>query len=173
MATTTKALSDLPLDKLVGDPMIAAAKAQVEMAKSNLRSIKEMEGQNETFEFQSDSGESTQTTTITVPTIAVVEPTNLSIEEINSTFTFEVSTLQDETSTKEGSLKGSVSGSGLLSGLLGIEASGNLESKKSERSSYNERGKLNIQVRATRTGHSKAMQTIIDAALDAVVVQKD
>ena len=169
---TTKALSDLPLDKLVGEPMIAAAKAQLQMAQSNLQSLQAMNGQTETFNFEKSANSQTSTTTVTVPTMAVVEPANLAIEEVINNFTFEVSTLQEENDETEGCLKGSVSGSGLLSGLLGIEASGNLQSHSAERSSYNERGKLNIQVKATRTGHSKAMQTIIDAALDAVVVEK-
>lgn len=168
---TTKALNDLPLEKLIGEPLQAAAKAQLAMAQSNLEAMVKLASQpNQVVSLSKKEGNDTKAISISVPVLAMVEPVNLSIEKLTSSFTFEVSTLQDEESMTSGSLKGSISGKGLLSGLLGVEASGNLEKNSTSKSSYSERGQLNISVLATRTGHTRAMQTILDAAFESISI---
>ena len=165
----TKALNDLPLDKLISEPLNAAANAHVALSKANLAILKELSVENNTFEFTTkDPQNNEKKITVSVPTLAVVDLPCFSIDRLTNEFTFEVSTIQDSMEEKEGSLKGSASAGGFISKFVDFNLEAGYNKTNRTTSSNSERGKLNISVTATRTGYSKGMQTILDAAVKAI-----
>ena len=170
---TTKALSSLPLIKLIGDPLIAAAKAHAELSQVNLDTIKKYlnaEPQKLSFDFSDDQG-TAKKVTVSVPLLALVQPPLLNIDKVVNEFTFDVSTLQDETRKTDGSLQGNASTAGVLRSFVDISLKGSLEQNKTRRNSYSEKGKLNIRVEASAAEPTEALKMIVESSLKSISIQ--
>ncbi|WP_020613364.1 DUF2589 domain-containing protein [Sediminispirochaeta bajacaliforniensis] len=173
VSKTTKALRSLPLSKLIGDPLIAAAKAHAELSKMNLETIKkyaETEPQKLDFDFTDENG-ATKKVTVSVPLLALVQPPLLNINKVVNEFTFDVSTLQDETQQTDGSLKGNASVGGVLSSFVDLSLSGSLSQNTTRKNSYSERGKLNIRIEASGAEPTEALKMIVESSLTAITVK--
>ncbi|WP_428239556.1 DUF2589 domain-containing protein [Gynuella sp.] len=166
----TQALNDLPLVKLISEPLHAAAQAHVELSQANLKLLGDFIKQgNQTFNFAKEDQDGTkQNIAVTVPTIALVDIPFFSIDQLTNEFTFEVSSIQEVSDEKTGTLSGSASSAGFLSKFVDIKLEAGYNTTHKATTSNSERGKLNITVTASKGSPSKGMQTIIDAAIDAI-----
>ncbi|MDO6557617.1 DUF2589 domain-containing protein [Paraglaciecola chathamensis] len=178
---TTKALNELPLSKLIQEPLSAAAKAHLEISNANLEALINIASQpNQQFKFTSqfppggDGGGNpapAATVVIDAPLVSLVDIPSFAITKIENNFSFEVSTIQEDLESKKGSLKGSASAGGLISKFVDFNLEAGYEKSASSRNTYNEKGKLNIHVTAVKVDAPKGLQTIIDAAIESITAQ--
>lgn len=171
-----KTLDTLPLKKLIGEPLHAAAQAHLELSKANLEAIKGYVAQPNTdlqFNYKdkdSSGNEVDKHINMSVPVMALADLPSFSIDTLVNEFTFEVSCIQDESSEKEGSLKGSASSGGFFSKFVDFNLEGGYTKKQRNQVTNTEKGKLNITVTANRTGPTQAMTMIMEAATKAIKV---
>lgn len=171
---STKALNNLPLKKLIGDPLSAAAQAHLELTDANLEALKTyVVAGNIEFDFKyMDDADTNKTVTLNLPVMALVNLPLFSIDSLVNEFTFEVSTIQDQTEATDGNLRGSVSAGGFFSKFVDFNVEGGYTKKSSIQSTNSEKGKLHIRVEASRTGPTEALKMIMEAATKAITVKE-
>lgn len=162
----TAALNDLSLEKLIGEPLQAAAKAHETMVNTNLKILENLAKKgNQTFTFERAGGTDIS---VSVPTMALVDLPFFSIDSLTNEFTFEVSSIQATSEEKVGSLSGSASAGGFVSKFVDLKLEAGYNKTNRSSTSDNARGKLNIRVTASKAGYSKGMQTLMDAAVKSI-----
>ena len=178
------ALTDLPLDNLIGAPLVAAAAAQTELSASTVNFIygvglKNLNADipNSTADWQpvylefsyasqgsakDDSGAYTNISQIRVPLIAVVHIPSLSIKEVTIDFTMSImgSATYGASSRSDGIYTSAAVGNGYVS--RNNTFTGRVAAAAVNRRTSNQTATYNIKVKATDTGYPEGMSKILD-----------
>ncbi len=172
--TQISVLSDLPLSRLISEPLIGAAKAQQMLSQNSIDYINQLSQDKEKVEINVDvdqgNGQVT-TQTVSMSKLLASDLSTLGITKVTNEFTFEISTIQTQSSSSQGELKGSASAGAFISKFVDISVNGSLNQQKSSKTTNSQRGTLNVQVEAERIPAPVGVQLIIDAALKGAFIR--
>lgn len=175
---TIQALNNLPLDKLIGEPLFAVAKAHMELSKNNIEILQNLSNEpNKTFTFTREEPDSngtpvTKTIAVTLPMLALIDIPNFTLDQFKNEFTFNVSSIQEDLETKKGTLSGSASAGGLISKFVDFKLEAGYDKTSSSKSTDSENGQLHITVTAKKTGQSVGMKNLMDAATKSITTKE-
>jgi len=171
------AFQALPLNHMIAEPLKAAVQAQQSSAialENYIRSFIDENGKPITIDFKSrikDTDGTDRTVSISAPLLSIVPIPHLSINEINTHFSFEVSHVRKEASRNDGKLEGNVASQGIVSKFVDLSLSGNVSTTSESQQTSNQSGKLDISVKASQAPVPAGLQKIMDIMAQSIVTE--
>lgn len=195
LVSMAQQFSGLPMDALIGAPLIAATEANSKMSQSQMEFLL-----NTCFENQGNDDDplkpimikmvltrgvvnqktgntSSFDTSFTVPLMTFISINTLGVDNVTIHFDMEVKSSFDQTTQKssKGSFKGSASAK---IGFFHFNASVSYDSSKSENTHYQKSNsaKYSVDVHAAQLPIPKGVQTVLEAftkTIDPLVVNDD
>lgn len=174
MTFTADQFTALPIDRLIGDPLDAACKAQANLANTTVDFITQVGmnkvgGKYETIQVDFTYKKANGTReSITVPLLAIVNVPNLSIQEVTIDFNMKVQTasVQKKDFNWDVSASGSVGGWGWKASM-----SASVGGSSSSTRSTDTSASYNIHVRASDPGYPEGLKKVMDI-LESVITEK-
>ncbi len=189
MATEiTNQFTGLPMDSLIGAPLLAACDAQLKLAnstatfintvgfedetKSKIRTI-DFKYQNKTPKYNEEgkiAGYDTTEMVVQTPLLTVVKIPSLSITDLNITFDMEVKTSQEEKSSddKSGSLDAEASfGFGCFKAKVNVK--GSISSHKENSRKTDTSAKYHVELQAKDDGMPEGLSRVLDIIQNSIV----
>jgi hypothetical protein len=193
MATEiTNQFTGLPMDSLLGAPLLAACDAQLKLAnatatfintvgfedsdKSKIRTI-DFKYQNKTPQYDEEgkiTGYETSNMVIQTPLLTIVKIPSLSITDLNITFDMEVKTSQEEKSSddKSASLDAEASfGFGCFKAKVNVK--GSISSHKENSRKTDTSAKYHVELQAKDGGMPEGLSRVLDIMQNAIAPVKD
>ncbi len=164
----------LPLDYLIGAPLIAAVKAQKLAAESTLDYINGMieNGKPKMVEFsvEQQGPDGAKEVNLKAPLLAITPVPHLRIDALNINFTFEISqTYRNAKETNKG-VESTVASGKALSPWVSASIKGSASSKSSAESKTNRSGTLNITVNASEAPIPEGLARVLSFLTSSIQV---
>lgn len=178
----------LPMEDLIGAPLAAAVKSNVDLAKATAGFINEIgfeqvddgngnivPGPARMVDFlyerpgtDPEGNPTVEEVKLKVPILAIVPVPNLQVDLVDITFDMEVksSTSTTEKSAKEASFSASLSGK-VLFFQINASASGSISTSRENTRSTDKSAKYHVQVQATNHGTPEGLARVLDIMHDA------
>lgn len=191
MANIADQFSGLPMESLIGGPLQAACKAEVMLAAATSNFIETVgfedvkEGETTTvrkaktvdfsFERPATSNDPTketigsETVTLSVPVLSIINIPNLMIQSVDVTFDMEVKSSESTQSTKDESATLDAKaklGWGIFS--LDVSIKGSISSHESNTRSSDNSAKYHVSVQARQGGTPEGLSRVLDILTSAV-----
>jgi hypothetical protein len=158
----------LPIEDLVGAPLIAAANAQgklalttaqfidqVGMSNGNVRTV------NFNYETSSSAGQTVQNT-ISVPLLSVVNIPSLAVKKANVDFTMEVKAQSRDVSSTQASISTTASYGGSWWSPVSVKVTGSVATSSEHTRATDKSAKYNISVEARDDGMPEGLARVLD-----------
>lgn len=157
----------LPIDELIGAPLMAAAAAQGKLALTTTQFIEEVgmsNGQvrNVNFQYETTQGSNVIQNNLTVPLLSIVNVPNLSVKEANVDFCMEVRTQSADKSSVNTNTTVSASFGGSFFCPVKAKITGNVATSSEHTRSTDKSAKYTISVKAADTGYPEGLSKVLD-----------
>ncbi|EPC0218044.1 DUF2589 domain-containing protein [Salmonella enterica subsp. enterica serovar Newport] len=162
----------LPINSLIGAPLMASCEAQEMMARSTAEFIERIGFENKKvrnvkFQYIQKTPEKNGTTVtvkekemeINVPLLSIVNIPSLLVKKVDITFDMEVKSAMDEKSSSDTSAEASAGG-GLLG--WGVKIKGNVSTHKESTRKTDNSAKYHIEVHAADEGMPEGLSRVLD-----------
>lgn len=176
----SKQFGNLPMEELIGGPLVAAANANSKMVMTNANFIqsvgftkdKDGKGSANMVEFaykQQDKDGNVQDMGIEVPLLAIIPLPALKVEEAEVTFSMQVNSSTEDTSESE-SEAGFEGSATYNAGLFkaSIKVHGKTSAKSSHTRKSDNSAKYDVHVIARDSGIPEGLNRVLDIMHDAV-----
>jgi hypothetical protein len=157
----------LPIDELIGAPLIACAAAQGKLAMTTADFIKQV-GMNGDqvrtvdFKYNTHDGSNVQENTVSVPLLSVVNVPNLAVKKANVDFTIEVKTQTVDKSNTSGTVNTEASYGGSWWCPVKAKISGSVTTGSEHTRSSDKSAKYNVSVEARDDGMPEGLARVLD-----------
>lgn len=161
----------LPIDELIGAPLMAAAAAQGKLALTTVEFIKEIGMENDKvrnvdFTYETTDASSSNHTPIqnklSVPLLSIVNIPNLSIKEANVDFCMEVRAQSMDKSSVNTSTTVSASFNGSWFCPVKTKITGTIATASEHTRSTDKSAKYTISVKAADSGYPEGLSKVLD-----------
>jgi len=178
----------LPMEDLIGGPLSAAVKSNVDLAKSTASFINDIgfetvkdangdlvPGPARMVDFlyerpgtDTDGNPTVEEVKLKVPMLAIVPVPNLQVDLVDITFDMEVksSTSETEKSTKEASFSATASAKFMFFSVT-AKVAGSISTTKENTRTSDKSAKYHVQVQATNHGIPEGLARVLDIMQDA------
>ncbi len=157
----------LPIDELIGAPLMAAAAAQGKLALTTAQFIQDVgmsnnQVRNVDFNYKTNDGSSVIDNTLSVPLLAIVNVPNLSVKEANVDFCMEVKTQSVDKSSLNTNTTISASYGGSWFCPVKASITGSVATASEHTRSTDKSAKYTISVKAVDTGYPEGLSRVLD-----------
>lgn len=157
----------LPIDELIGAPLMAAAAAQGKLALTTAQFIQDVgmeNGQvrNVDFNYETHDGSNAIQNKFSVPLLSIVNVPNLSVKEANVDFCMEVRTQSMDKSSANASASMSASYGGSFFCPVKVNITGSVATASEHTRSTDKSAKYTISVKAADTGYPEGLSKVLD-----------
>lgn len=173
----------LPMEDLIGAPLIAAANAQGKLAVQTSEFINDVGINQQTGELNTvgfsykktekdeEGKEVTSDKTITVPTLSIMNIPSLKVKKVNIDFEMEVKQQTETKSSIEAKTEFSVKYSSTFSPVT-ASVTGSVAGKRENTRKTDNSAKYSVQVEATDDGMPEGLSRVL-TMLSNIIVEKD
>ena len=168
----------LPLETIVGAPLIAAVKAQAVAAEATKNFIEQFideNGKPETVTFevvQKDEGGDMQVS-IAAPLLSMIPVPHLRIDSLTTRFKFELSQSIVDKQASEYGVQISAKTGGLLSPWVSASLKGSISRTSEEETTVNRSGSIDITVQASEAPIPEGLERILSLLAKSIDTKTD